>query len=178
MFVRTERLFLRPCWPEDLDDLLDVFREKTIQRMFVCPSLPETREEIHKYLNQPRNPRLPHFVMYLRGLSGARLVGGIGLDMDGERVLVGCWIAGDHRGKGYVLEALRAVVEQARVLGHRQLFTSHSDDNDHASIRILEAAGFRADGEQDAQELVRLYVADLVNRGSLSPASTDTALSA
>ena len=46
MFFRTERLFLRPGWPEDLDDLLEAFNDEAIQRTIEVSAFPRTREAV------------------------------------------------------------------------------------------------------------------------------------
>ncbi|SFF75120.1 Protein N-acetyltransferase, RimJ/RimL family [Novosphingobium sp. CF614] len=171
MFIRTERLFLRPGWPEDLDDLLEAYRDETLQRQVAMAQLPSTRDALREYLDRPRDLLMPHFFMYLRGARGAKLVGGIGLGPYRGEVEVGYWIATAYRGRGYALEALRAVVDQARALGHRRLVAKHFVDN-HASVRVLEAAGFSDSGSErmrysagrGGEALARLYVADLERR--------------
>lgn len=173
MFVRTERLFLRPGWPEDVEDLMGALRKKTTQRARTTPALAHDREAARKCLEQTRDPRFPYFFIYLRGASGARLVGGIGLGMQGDNVDVSYWIAEDHRGNGYAREALCAVVDQARVLGHRRLVVQHPPGND-ASIRVLEAAGFRealpGDGVlRDDTAGGRVFIADLTVRRASRP---------
>ena len=185
MFVRTERLFLRPGWPEDLDDLVEAFNDELMQRMFAGAALPRTRNAVREYLDRPRDPRLPHFFMYLRGAHGAKLVGGIGLGRSGDDVEVGYWIASGYRGCGYALEALRAVVDQARALGHRRLTAKHFADND-ASVRVLEAAGFRDTGTAHMRYSAgrgedvpaHLFVVDLDRRHTNAAEPSRIALSA
>jgi RimJ/RimL family protein N-acetyltransferase len=172
MFVRTERLFLRPGWPEDVDDLVEAFNDDLIQRTIAVSAMPRTRQEVREYLDRPRDPRLPHFFMYLRGARGAKLVGGIGLGKFGEDVEVGYWIASGYRGQGYALEALRAIVDQARALGHHRLIAKHFVDS-NASSRVLEAAGFQDTGSErlrysagrGEEAMARRYVVDLDRRG-------------
>lgn len=168
MFVRTERLFLRPAWPEDLDDLVEALKEEDIQRNVGVGQLPRTAQEIHAYLNRPRNPRLPHFFIYLRAPEGPRLVGGIGLGLYDDDVEVGYWIAARYRGRGFAGEALRAVIRQARSLGYKRVLASHFADA-RANQQVLESAGFRDTGEvrlrfsagRAMEYAVRIYVADL-----------------
>lgn len=168
MFIRTERLFLRPEWPEDLDDLLEALRDEAVQRTVAVPPLPRTRAEVREYLTRPSDPRMPHFFMYLRGVHGARMVGGIGFAPYCDEVEVGYWIAAAYRGRGYALEALRAIIEQARALGHKRLVAKPFVDNE-VSIRVLEAAGFRDAGSErlrysegrGGEALARLYTIEL-----------------
>lgn len=185
MFIRTERLFLRPGWPEDLDDLVEALSDPAVQRQLAMAPLPQSREVLREYLNRPRDPRLPHFFIYLRGAQGAKMVGGIGFGPYRDEVEVGYWIAAAYRGRGYALEALRAVVEQARALGHRRIVAKHFVDNE-AAIRVLEAAGFRDGGSErlrysagrGEEALARLYVADLQRRATPLMENADEALSA
>lgn len=170
MFIRTERLFLRPSWPDDLNDLLDALGEDALRRTVDVSGLPASAEGLRAYLAQPRDPRLPHFFMYLRGTEGARLVGGIGLGRHDDDVEVGYWIAAGYRGRGYALEALVAVIEHARTLGHRRLVARHFADG-KASMRVLAAAGFRDTGSdrprfsagRGEEALARLFVVDLAS---------------
>jgi len=145
MFVRTERLFLRPGWPEDLDELMEAFNDPAIQRTVGVAPLPQTRAEIAGYLRRERDPLLPHFFAYLREHDGAQLVGGIGLGRHGDEVEIGYWIGARYRGRGFAFEALRAVIDQARALGHRKLVAKHFIDN-AGTVRVLEAAGFHDTG--------------------------------
>lgn len=173
MFVRTERLFLRPAWPEDLDDLVGVLAEEDIQRNVGVGKLPRSVAEIRAYLERPRDPRLPHFFMYLRAPGGPVLVGGIGLGRYDDEIEVGYWIAERHRGRGFAREALRAVVSQARTLGYMRLVASDFADSP-ATHRVLESAGFRDSGTVHSRysatramdHVARVYVADLERRAS------------
>ncbi|MDE8652944.1 GNAT family N-acetyltransferase [Novosphingobium album (ex Liu et al. 2023)] len=146
MFIRTERLFLRPGWPEDLDELLAVLRDDAVLRNLALAPLPGTAEEAREYLARPRHRLLPNFFIYARSFGGPRLVGGIGLGRDGDDVELGYWIVRAHRGKGYAAEAVRAVLAQARMLGHRQIVARHFADNE-TSARVLESTGFKPTGE-------------------------------
>ncbi|MCJ2187748.1 GNAT family N-acetyltransferase [Novosphingobium sp. 2638] len=154
-----------------MDDLVEALGDDLIQRTIAVSAMPSTREAARKYLDRPRDPRLPHFFMYLRGARGAKLVGGIGLGKFQDDVEVGYWIAADYRGQGYAIEALRAVVDQARALGHHRLIARHFVDS-NASVRVLEAAGFRDTGKEQLrysagrgeEALAGLYVVDLDRR--------------
>lgn len=168
MFIRTERLFLRPGWPEDMDELLEVLHDDAVTRNLAVVPLPADLDEARNYLAQPRETLLPHFFIYLRTSTGSRLVGGIGLGRNGRDVELGYWIAHAHRGRGYAGEAVRAVLNQARALGHRRIIASHFADN-AASARVLESVGFvdtgaihcRYSAGRQCEAPARIFVADL-----------------
>jgi len=170
MFVRTERLFLRPAWPEDLDEIVEALLDGDIQRRpGVC--LPDSVEGVRAYIERPRDPRLPHFFMYLRAPGGPQLVGGIGLARQDGEVEVFHWIVPSQRGRGFAGEGLRAVLAQARALGYLRVIASHVGD-DAATHEVLESAGFRDTGQvrsrysagQAMEFAVRIYEADLERR--------------
>lgn len=143
MFIRTERLFLRPIWPEDMDELLELVKGDAAARN-LADVPPEDVEEARSYLMEPHESLLPHFFINLRGSTGSRLIGSIGLGRPGSDVELGYWIARQFRGRGYAAEAVRAVLMQARLLGHRRILASHFADNDTADV--LESVGFSDTG--------------------------------
>lgn len=145
MFIRTERLLLHPTWPENLDELVALLGEESIVRNLDVRGLPRTPEALSDYIARPRDPLLPHFFIEVRSPSGMKLVGGIGLGREGEDIELGYWIGEAHRGNGYAEEAVRAVLDQARTLGHRRIVACHFADNT-ATGRILEKAGFANSG--------------------------------
>ncbi|WP_159976876.1 MULTISPECIES: GNAT family N-acetyltransferase [unclassified Novosphingobium] len=185
MFVRTERLFLRPAWPEDLEDLVEAFQEEDIQRNVGVAPLPSTIEELRAFIERPRDPRLPHFFMYLRAPGGPQLVGGIGLGRHEGEVEVGYWIVPAQRGRGFAGEALRAVIAQARALGYDRVVASHFADS-QGTRSVLESAGFRDTGQvrsrysagRAMEYAVHIYAADLQQRASPGMDMSDPAMSA
>lgn len=141
MFIRTERLFLRPAWPEDMDDIVEALRGNAVARTLAQPGLPRTVSEIRALLESERSLRLPQFMMYLRAPGGPRLVGGIGLVESDEDVELVYWITPAFSGRGFAGEAVRAILDQARSLGHTRIVAWQPVLRD-ADARVLLAAGF------------------------------------
>lgn len=145
MFIRSERLFLRPGWPEDRDELLALVADESVIRNLSRAPWPYTAEDARRFLDSPQDRFLPRFLITCPGAGGARLLGCIGLsNMQGEANL-GYWIAREHWGQGYASEATRAVLSLARSIGHKRIVASHFVDNP-ASGRVLEKAGFARTG--------------------------------
>ncbi|MBH0111754.1 GNAT family N-acetyltransferase [Novosphingobium sp. YJ-S2-02] len=142
MFIRTERLFLRPGWPEDLEEVFEALNDDAVQRTIAAPGLPRTNAEVQRLLRRPRNLRYPQFLMYLRSPEGAVLVGGAALvrGEDGDTELV-YWIKARFAGRGFAGESVRAMLDQARALGHRRI-TAYEPLANEADARVLMAAGF------------------------------------
>ena len=173
MFVRTERLFLRPAWPEDAEDVYGALGDYEDLPGVTVEPWPRTRRELQRFVKQPRDPRLPHFFMYLRSADGPELVGGIAFGRVGDDVEMGYWVRPRYRGKGYATEAIRAALKQARCLGHRRVFAKHFVDAP-GSASVLERMGFhevsddhlRGVIDHDADQPVRIYLVELERRAS------------
>ncbi|TCM17300.1 RimJ/RimL family protein N-acetyltransferase [Novosphingobium sp. PhB165] len=145
MFIRSERLFLRPGWPEDREEFLALIADESVVRNLSRAPWPYTADDARRFLDLPQDLLLPRLLVTQPGAAGARLLGCIGLsEMHGE-VNLGYWIARDHWGQGFASEAARAMLSMARAIGHRRIVANHFIDNP-ASGRVLEKAGFARTG--------------------------------
>ena len=146
MFIRSERLFLRPGWPEDWDQVYSGIADEAVVRHLARAPWPYEPENARSFLAGARaTDRYPNFLVTLA--SDGRVIGGMGLHRPDEagRVELGYWFARPHWGRGYASEAARAVVGLARTLGHCRLHAGRFVDNP-ASGRVLVKAGFRPTG--------------------------------
>lgn len=144
MFLRTQRLFLRPAWPEDAAELTRAIGQEQVVRMLARAPWPYHEDDARKWIAAPRDPYLPNLLITLPE-DGGRIIGCIGLDEEAERIEVGYWIAPAHWGHGYATEALTGLLALARLAGHQRIFSRHASDNP-ASGRVLRKAGFRPTG--------------------------------
>jgi RimJ/RimL family protein N-acetyltransferase len=169
MFARTERLLLRPGFPEDAPALAMAIGDERIVRNLAVVPWPYSLRDAEAFLAAPRDPVLPSLLITERTLGAPRLVGACGL---GRRpsgaVELGYWIARGDWGRGIATEACRALVDIARTLRLPALEASHFVDNP-ASGRVLEKLGFAptgivaprlccARGEQVSARLYRLQL--------------------
>ena len=147
MFIRSERLFLRPGWPEDWEELLSGIGDEAVVRNLARVPWPYTAEDARNFAAQPQDARMPHFVVTVPSAQApAEIIGSVGLAPEGRDVQLGYWIAKPHWGRGYATEAVRALLGLAGTLGHRRLVAKHFTDNP-ASGRVLRKAGFKPTGE-------------------------------
>ncbi|MFM5916353.1 MAG: GNAT family N-acetyltransferase [Novosphingobium sp.] len=163
MFIRSERLFLRPAWPEDWPELLVRIGDEGVVKNLAKAPWPYTAEDARWFAEQPQNPRCPHFFVTLPTSAGpAELIGCVGLADDGNEVELGYWFGRAYWGRGYATEAARAVLRLAKVLGHREIVAGHFIDNP-ASGRVLRKAGFTPTGKLTRRfSLSRGYEAESV----------------
>jgi RimJ/RimL family protein N-acetyltransferase len=146
MFARTERLLLRPGWPEDAPALTESLGDAAVVRNLARVPWPYGRAEAEDWLGRPQDPRQPTLLIFARTDGGPALVGGIGLADKAEPAPgvaeLGYWIAQAHWRRGYATEAARAVLDMGfRTLRLRRIEAGHFADN-AGSARVLAKLGF------------------------------------
>ena len=146
MFMRSERLFLRPGWPEDWAELHALIDDEAVVRNLARAPWPYAPEDAKAFVGAQHGGRHPQLFVTLPGAHGTRLIGCVGLFDDRGEAQLGYWIARAHWGRGYATEAVRSLLSLARTLGHRRVMACHFVDNP-ASGRVMEKTGFRPTGE-------------------------------
>ena len=146
MFARTERLLLRPSWPEDAGELHQAIADEGIVRNLARAPWPYTAEDAVRFATQEHDAHFPSFLMMLRTNGAPRLIGACGIGNFNNDAELGYWIGRPYWGLGFATEASRAVIEIAKTIGHRKLVASHFTDNP-ASGKVLRKLGFQNTGE-------------------------------
>jgi RimJ/RimL family protein N-acetyltransferase len=147
MFARTERLLLRPAWPEDAGALALALADARVARMLARIPHPYTLDDAVARTLEPRAADEPRFLIDSLEGGTPTLIGGIGIaDRDGEGLQFHYWLTPTAWGCGYATEAGRAVIAMARhALPIDRLGAWHFADNP-ASGRVLRKLGFRPTG--------------------------------
>lgn len=148
MFARTERLLLRPSWPEDAGPLYRAIADEGIVRNLAKAPWPYSFEDALRFVGSDQPDLFPNFILYLRTEGAPVIVGACGLSERDGATEMGYWIARGHWGRGYASEAGRAVVDIAKTVGHKKLVASHFVDNP-ASGAVLRKLGFRQTGRRE-----------------------------
>ncbi len=138
MFHRSQRLFLRPTFPEDCGAILAAVGDEAIVRNLARAPWPYTLDDARAFAAMPQDMRLPHFLVTLPGVG---VIGSAGMGEHEGEPEIGYWIARQHWGRGYATEAAGAVLKIARTLGHRRVVAGHFADNP-ASGKVLRKLGF------------------------------------
>lgn len=147
MFHRTERLLLRPAWPEDWEMILWGIGDERIVRNLARAPWPYRAEHARDFAARRQDPRFPAFLLTLPESQGSRLIGCAGLaEMPDGGCELGYWIARPHWGQGYATEGAAGVLEVARLLRHRRIEGRHFLDN-AASGKVLRKLGFVPTGQ-------------------------------
>jgi RimJ/RimL family protein N-acetyltransferase len=152
MFVRTQRLTLRPGWPEDAPALAQAIGHESVVRNLSRAPWPYPAEAAETFLAGFGDPVDPKFLVFEHQAGATRLIGGMGLsEWKDEPNALGYWFTPDAWGRGFATEAGRGVLHAARARGIRRVTAGHFIDNP-ASGRELRKLGFRATGQ-----LVTMY---------------------
>ena len=146
MFHRSARLLLRPAFLEDWQAVYQAINDPGIVRMLGSAPWPYREQDAREFVALPQNPHAPRFAVTLPGERGSQLIGCIGIDPCDDGVELGYWVARAYWQRGYATEAGLAMVEIARMLGHRRLHAGHATDNP-ASGKVLKKIGFAPTGE-------------------------------
>lgn len=146
MFVRTQRLTLRPAWLEDAPELAKAVAHETVVRNLAQVPWPYSLEDAQGFTASFVDPLAPRFLIFAHESGACQLIGAIGIDpFDGEPHALGYWITPSAWGRGYATEAGAAVLRAARARGIRKVSSQHFLDNP-ASGRVLRKLGFLPTG--------------------------------
>ena len=143
MFIRTERLFLRPAWEEDAPALTGAIAHAPVAQRLARVPWPYEVQDAAAWIGAPRGALCPALLVTLPG-EQARIIGGCGLHQDapGDPVEIGIWITPADQRQGFGQEALAGLLQLARAAGHRHVTARHAAD-DAASAALIARAGFR-----------------------------------
>jgi RimJ/RimL family protein N-acetyltransferase len=144
VFHRTERLFLRPAWPEDWEAVLGGIADEGVVRHLARAPWPYGPDEARAFVSREQDPWFPSFLL-IRPETG-QAIGCAGLGQHAGEPELGYWIARPFWSQGYATEAGAGVLAIARLLGHRRVNAGHFVDNP-ASGRVLRKLGFLPTGQ-------------------------------
>jgi len=146
MFVRTQRLTLRPGWREDAAELARAIGHESVVRNLARAPWPYTIEAAETFAASFDESTQPRFLIFAHQDGPLRLIGGIGIGpFEKEEHELGYWLTPQAWGRGYATEAGAAVLCAARAAGIRRVVAGHFLDTP-ASGRVLRKLGFRPTG--------------------------------
>ncbi|WP_030568592.1 GNAT family N-acetyltransferase [Streptomyces aureocirculatus] len=159
--LTTERLLLRAFSPADTDEVYAACQDPEIQRWTTMPS-PYARADAEGFIGRmvPDGWRLDsEYTFSVRPRAGGPLLAATSL----HHPRAGCWEVGfwtgkEHRGRGYMTEAVHALAHWAFTrLGCSRL-EWRAEVGNTASRAVAEKAGFTVEGTLRA---------GLLNKGTL-----------
>lgn len=144
----TERLTLRPPRLADAQAIFDAYaQDAEVTRYLIWSphsSVAETEDYLRRSLAEAAGGAKYPFVIEKR--DDESVLGVIDLRVDRFKAEVGYVLARGAWGKGYMTEALRAVVEFAFTLPEVRRVGAFCDVENLASARVMEKAGMEREG--------------------------------
>lgn len=157
--IATRRLVLRAPIRGDVPDLVHLANNSAIAERLVRLPHPYTQADAVGFVEifAQRPDERPYAITL-----DERLIGVAGFTFFEDRPPeLGYWLGEPHWGKGYMTEAVRAVIEAAHRTGHFDTIAARALADNAASLRVLEKAGFHRVGrpvEQTFGAATRLVV--------------------
>ena len=148
--ITTPRLILRWISEDDIDSLYEIFSNPQVMRYWSTVPLPnqEAAAELQREIAEG-NESEKMFKWGIALRDSNMLIGTttlFNLNLDNGRAEIGYALARAYWGKGYMNEALNALVSHTfEVMGLRRL-EADVDPRNAASIRTLERLGFQREG--------------------------------
>ncbi len=147
MFMRSDRLFLRPIFPEDWRGVYVGIAVESIVRNLARAPWPYAKRDAQEFCERARFGEGHRFAITAPEEKGAPLVGLIGIDpTSDDGVELGYWIGEAWQGRGFATEAGRAVLAITDALNIESVEAGHFLDNP-ASGHVLRKLGFDETGE-------------------------------
>lgn len=153
--IETERLTLRPFMESDADDLFRCCRNPNIGNNAGWKpheSLEESREILHSVFMSQKDI----WAIILK--ESGQLIGSIGIIADPKREnpqarMLGYWLDEAHWGKGYMTEAVKAVLDYGFDTLKLSLITANCYPHNERSQQVLKRLGFEHEGTLHQAEL-------------------------
>ncbi|MFE2552348.1 GNAT family N-acetyltransferase [Streptomyces sp. NPDC059355] len=147
--LNTARLSLRPFVPADEEEVYTAVQDPEIQRWTMVPS-PYSREHARGFVLETvpagwREDTAYSFAVRL-GADGP-LVAAVGVHVRGQGSYeIGYWAAKEHRGRGYMAEAVAAVSRWAFTEVGAVRLEWRAEVGNTGSRAVAEKTGFRFEG--------------------------------
>jgi len=148
--ITTERVVLRWVSENDIDSLYEIFSDPQVMRYWATP--PYTTREAAVELQREIASGNENETMIKWGLAlrdSDRLIGTttlFNLNIDNGRAEIGYALGRAHWGKGYMNEALQALLTHAFEVMQLRRLEADVDPRNAGSIRTLERLGFQREG--------------------------------
>lgn len=158
--IETARLVLRPHRMQDADAIANSLSDFAVARMLTRVPVPYDREDGRDWLNMVTSGLKPdwHFAITLDGVH----IGVVSLELRHGLWHIGYWLNRFYWGKGIMSEAVEAALDRFfQRMPQAEIFGGAFADNP-ASLRLLEARGFRTVGVEDVFSKARNTMAPLV----------------
>jgi RimJ/RimL family protein N-acetyltransferase len=146
--IETDRLRLRRSLESDAEGIFAAYAQDREVTMYLAwrptGNIENTRESLRHAAAEWREGRAFRWTIFRK--EDDRLLGTLALRVDGLKVELGYVLAKDYWGKGFMTEAVRAIVDWALKEDDVYRVWAVCDVENPASARVLEKAGMKPEG--------------------------------
>jgi len=169
--INANRVSLRPITERDIDSLYNIFSDPEVMRYWSSPPI-EDREAARRLLSdiQDMFQRRLYFQWGIARRTDDALIGTSTLfhvESNNHRAEIGYALCRAEWGRGYMQEALRALIGYAFSELRLHRIEADVDPRNMASIRTLERLGFEKEGYLRERWMVNGEVQDALFYGLL-----------
>jgi len=149
--INTERLILRPIKSEDAKAIFD-YRSDPIANKYqgwIPKTIDEARDFVTNRVASEMDLVNTWFQFVLIEKDSNKLIGDVGIhffDANKKQVGIGYTLDKNYQGKGYMTEALIALINYLFIDLDKHRITASIDPDNVKSIKLVEKLGFRKEG--------------------------------
>lgn len=147
--IETDRLSLRAPCLADADAITASLQNWDIIRRLASPPYPFTRQDAVNWLGDLARDRADGSVIAFAIYLDDTHIGVVDVGLKDDIYALGYWLAQDHWGKGYMSEAVQALLAHVFRDENVDLVTSNYFVENPKSGHVLKKAGFTTIGRTD-----------------------------
>ena len=132
MYIKTERLELKPLSDSDRDNMIELLTNSEIKKTYMLPDF-ENKEQAEKLFLRLKDSWITEVDLLLGEVIGYANE----VERDGDAIELGYMIHPNHHNKGYGTEMLKAMIEEMFERGFKEVLAGAFEENP-ASMRVME----------------------------------------
>ncbi|MBQ8278473.1 MAG: GNAT family N-acetyltransferase [Roseburia sp.] len=140
MYIKTERLELKPLSDSDRDNMIEILTNNEIKKTYMLPDF-ETEEQAEKLFVRLKEGSQVDKVYQVGIFLNGEVIGFSNeVDRAGDKIELGYMLHPKHHNKGYGTEMLKAMIEEMFARGFSEVIAGAFEENP-ASMRVMEKSG-------------------------------------
>ena len=142
MYIKTERLELKPITDKDCDNVIAILTDDVVKQTYMVPDF-ESREAAEKLFIRLRDLSHSDDFYQVGIFLNDELIGIANeVEREGDSIELGYAILPEYHNQGYGTEMLKALTAQMHAEGFSKVVTGAFEEN-LSSIRVMEKCGMQ-----------------------------------
>lgn len=140
MYIKTERLELKPLSDSDRDNMIELLTNNEIKKTYMLPDF-ESEEQAEKLFLRLKEGSIAEKVYQVGVFLDGEVIGYANeVERDDDKIELGYMIHPKHHNQGYGTEMLKAMIEEMFARGFSEVLAGAFEENP-ASMRVMEKSG-------------------------------------